>query len=221
MEMTIVVITRMSSIATCHVQTQISSVDRAAGVFLTVGDVMVMQIVKMEVMRIRQFVIREFVILKLSSAARMDDAYRNFGCVTLTMIVAMIRMSQLTCVDRETARQAGEGVQALQIIDAYRDGSSAMARMIAETIVMSCLRIVQFVTLKLISSARTIAAYRNSGRATSLTIVEMERTSLIRSARENIVNVRSLSSNVQMESASRVDGDAVSFNLSFQFYLKN
>lgn len=48
----------MSNIAICHVPIPISNVNQVEDVFWTVGDAMVMLIVKMAVMKIQQCVVR-------------------------------------------------------------------------------------------------------------------------------------------------------------------
>lgn len=56
--------------------------------------------------------IRKLAILKPNSHAETDVALPNYGCVTSIMIVAMIPMSQLTCVDNETVLPDGNVAQA-------------------------------------------------------------------------------------------------------------
>lgn len=68
----------------------------------------------------------------------MDGVYHSCGCVTLTMTVEMTPMSQLTCVDREIAQQAGSGVLVSLIIVVFPNGCSVTAKTIAATTAMSC-----------------------------------------------------------------------------------
>lgn len=102
----------------------------------------------------RSFQINELVTKKRNLLVKMDDAFRNCGCVVcsrncrekymddndecyfqiLIMIVETIRMNQHICVANEIVLRVGRDVLASQIIDAFRNGCSAMERMIVEII---------------------------------------------------------------------------------------
>jgi hypothetical protein len=153
------------------------------------------------------FKINVLAILKLNSAAKMDVAFRNCGCVILTMIVVMTQMNQLTCVVRETVQLDGNVAQDNRTIVAFQNGFSAMEKMIVVIIAMNCQKIALFVKLKLISSARTIAAFPNNGLVILLTTVEMVQMNLRHSAKENIANALNQNSVAITENAFQVDGD--------------
>lgn len=105
--------------------------------------------------------INDLVILKRSSAARMDVASRNSGCVTLTMTVAMTQMSQRTCVVRRTAPPDGRDAQDSPTIAAFPNGCSAMAKMTVGITVMNSRRIVQLASLRRTSSAAITDAFQS------------------------------------------------------------
>lgn len=73
----------------------------------------------------------------------------------------MIPMSQLTCAVKEIAQPDGNDALANQTIDVFRNGCSAMAKMIAAITAMNCQRIVQFVILTPISNAQTTDAFQS------------------------------------------------------------
>lgn len=100
--------------------------------------------------------------MKLNLLARMDVAYRNYGCVILIMIVVMILMNQHTCVVSVIVQQVGNGVQVNQIIDAYQNGYSVMAKMIVVITVMKNQKIAPYVILTQISNVQTIVAYQSN-----------------------------------------------------------
>lgn len=146
---------------------------------------------------------------KLSSAARMDGAFQNYGCVTLTTIAGTILMSQRTCVVRGIAQLDGNDVPVNPTIDASQNGFSAMAKTIVATTVMNFLKIVPCVSLTPTSSVTIIAAFQNNGRAILLMTVEMDLMRQNLNAKENIENVLNLSSDAKMGNVFQVDGDVV------------
>jgi hypothetical protein len=150
------------------------------------------------------------VILKLSSVVRTADASLNFGCATLTMTAVTTRTNLLTCAANVTARLDGNAAQDNRTIVASRNGSSAMAKTIVATTVMNSQKIVPFAKPKLISNARTTAAFRNNGRVTLQMIVVMAQMSQKHNVKENTAIALNPSSVATMENVFRADGDAVS-----------
>jgi hypothetical protein len=199
--------TAMNKIVTCHVLILTLSVNLVEDVFWTVGDAMVMPIVKMEVMKILQYVINVHVTQIQNSIVRMADVFQNCGCAILITIVEMILMNLPTCVVKEIVQQDGRDVQGNQIIDVFRNGSSVMERMTVETIVMNYQKIVQCAILKQTLSARTIVAFLSNGLAISLTIVEMDPMKQKLFVKANIENVQNLNSVVKMANVFHLVGD--------------
>lgn len=76
----------------------------------------------------------------------------------------MIPMSPLICAANATAPPAGSDAPVNRTTDASRNGCSAMAKMIVAITVMSCQKIVQLATPKLISSVPTIDAFQSKCR---------------------------------------------------------
>lgn len=158
-------------------------------------------------------------IQKLNLVVRMDDAYRNFGCVTSITIAVMILMNQRTCVVKETVQLAGRDVLDSQIIVAFPSGFSVMEKTIVVTTAMSCQKTVPSANPKLTSSVRTIVAFPSNGLAILLMIVVTVLMNPKHSAKESIANVPNLNSVAITESAFQVDGDVVSFEL--EYYIQN
>jgi hypothetical protein len=170
---------------------------------------MVILIVKMEVTKTRPFVINELVMPKRTLLAKTDDAFRSYGCVISIMIVEMIQMNQRICAVNETVQLGGRDVLVNPITGVFPNGCSAMERMIVEIIAMNFQKIVQSVTRKLTSSARTTVAFPNNGCVILLTIVAMEVMKKKITAKENIANVQSQNFVVEMVNVFQVVGYAI------------
>lgn len=204
-----VVMAQMNKTATCHVLNSSSSAVPTDAAFSTVGNAMAIQIVKTVPMKIHRFVINEPVTQKQNLHVKMADAYRNYGCVILIMIVGMTLMNLLTCVVKEIAPLDGNAVLAEQIIDAYRNGCSAMEKTTVVIIRMSSKKIVPHVIRKQILSVLTIGVYRNSGSATLPMIVEMVLMKRKNCVKGTIASVQSLSLDVITVNVFRQDGDVI------------
>lgn len=140
--------------------------------------------------------------------AKMAGAFRKYGCVTLTMIVAMTVTNQRICVVKETVQLVGSGVQATPIIVAFLNGCSAMERMIVATVPMNCPITVPNAIPRWTSSARIIDAYPNNGSVILRMTVVMAVTKLKLCARTAIENVLNQSSVVTMVNVLPLDGGA-------------
>lgn len=168
---------------------------------------MVMLIAKMLVMKIQQSVTTVSVIQKLSSLARMEDVYRNYGCVILTMIVVMIRMNQLINVGNASAQMAGRDVQARQITGVFQNGCSVMGKMTAAMVVMNFLKIVPSAMKQEISSVPiTTVVSRNVGCVILKMIVEIIVMKVKLFAVALTENVLNLNSGVTTTSVFLTDG---------------
>lgn len=179
-----------------------------ADVSLTVGSVMEMLTVRMDLTKTQPFVIKERVTRTQNLAAKMEDAFQNYGCVISTTIVEMIQMNLPTCAGRRIAQLDGRGVQVDQITDVFLNGCSVMAKMTAETVPMNCLKIVHLATPKLTLNVPITDAFQNNGSVTSLTIVEMDQMRLNRYVKEIIENALNLNLGVTMENVYLLGGDA-------------
>lgn len=135
---------------------------------------MVMQIVKMAPMKTRKCAINEPVIQIPNLHAETENAYLNYGCVTLITIVEMTQMSPLTCADKRIVPPDGNVARAEPITGAFPSGYSVMVKMTAVITLMNFLNIVHNVTLKQTLNVRIIDAFQSNGNVTFLMIVQMD-----------------------------------------------
>lgn len=134
-------------------------------------EILTAKIVQMKTLK---FVISVLVMSILNLHVKMADAYQNYGCVILIMIVGMTRTSQLTCADKGIVQLVGSVALEELITDAYRNGCSATVKMIAETIQMNYQKIAHSAILKQTSSVKITVVYQNNGDVTSLMTVGMD-----------------------------------------------
>jgi len=113
-----------------------SSAMTLVGVFLELGSVMETRIAQMAPMKMTKFANMN-VIQRQNFHARMANVFQSYGSAILTMIVEMILMNLLTYAETAIVLVAGEGVQDMPITVAFPNGSSAMAKMIAEMLLTS------------------------------------------------------------------------------------
>lgn len=125
------------------------------------------------------------------------------------MIAVTTQTNPLTCVVKETAPLAGRDVQASPTIVAFLNGCSAMEKTIVVITATSCQKTAQFVKRKRTSSARTIAAFLNSGLVTLLMIAAMVLMNRKLNAKENTENVLNLNSIATTENVFPADGAVV------------
>lgn len=91
----------------------------------------------------------------------MEDVFPSYGCVILTTIAAMIRMSPHTCVGNVTALLDGNVVPDNRTTDAFLNGCSVMEKTIAEITVMNYQKIVPNVQRKRTSSVTTTVVFQS------------------------------------------------------------
>jgi len=138
MEFLIVAINLMNHHVMQNVVNIVSNVNQPEDVFQTHGNVMEIMIVQMDLMKTQLTLnaIIENVTKTLNSNARMENAFLNYGSVTLMMIVVITQMSLHIDVGIETVPLVGKNVPQEITIDAFLVGCSAMEKMIVEIILM-------------------------------------------------------------------------------------
>jgi hypothetical protein len=112
-----------------------------------------------------RFQIIELAIRKRNSLATMASVSQLCGGVILTTIAVMTVMNPPTSAETITAQRVGEDVLVMPIIDAFRNGCFAMAKMIAEMVPMNSTKIAHLARRKEISDAETEDVFQSKKKA--------------------------------------------------------
>ena len=175
--------------------------------FLIHGNVMEMLTAKMQVMKTQPFATIESVIQKLSSLVRMDDVFRSYGNVILTMTVEMILMNRLTSAGSANVLMVGRDAQVKPTIDAFPSGCSVMERMIVGMAVMNFHKTVPSAMRRETSNVpTTIVASRRDGCVTLKMIAETIVMKVRHFAVDLTENALNLNSDATTTNVFQVDG---------------